>query len=123
MIKAPHSINGKVVGAWYELDDGRKLYLAHVTPRHLIRDKMAWGLYESGLDFARVKGCTAAGVVLRKGGKLFKYLSPIDDFFDLDKAFKVYSKLGHQRALPTQMFAIHPGVCLETISKFSTILK
>lgn len=115
--KTPHTVNGKFMGMFYVLDDGRKLYLAHRSPSKVDRKRMAWVLGEPVLRQCRAEGFEAVGVALRLSGKPMFYLSPLDDWYG-DKSFSVP---GYQRGLPLKWFKVHPTNNAQAIEKLSSL--
>ena len=122
MKKTLHTINGKFSGVFYELDDGRKLYLAHRTPSQVLKSKMAWVISESVLRQCEQKGITAVGFVMRQSGKAMYWLTHIDDFHNEEKSFRHFDGMP-QRGLPMKWFRVHPGNDARTLDKITTILK
>lgn len=118
--KTPYLVNSKLSGIFYELDSGRKLYLAHRTPGQILKPKMAWCIEEAVLRRCEEQGIDAVGVIVRDGNKALFYLTHRKDFYDTAKSFPSYKK-GVYRALPAKLFTINPANCAETIARRSTI--
>lgn len=116
----PHKLNEKLRGAYYELDSGKKIYLAHRTPGKIIRPKMAWAIEESVLRKCQTEGIKFVGVVLRQSGRIVFYATKLDDFYKHPKSFQ-YLGDSVARALPAQCFLIVPGSSVEAIESITRI--
>lgn len=121
MIEKDNTINGKFVGKFYELDDGRRLYLAHKTPRQAIGKKLAWGVDNYTLRQCEARNIQAVGVVVRSGKRKLFYLTKREDFFDPAMSFSHFSKQAVERAIPSKLFRINPGSDAESILERASI--
>jgi hypothetical protein len=110
----PHKVNFKHCGAWYELDDGRGIYLAHRQKRHIVYKKNAWAIERIALEMTREKGYEAAGVVVKEGKKRLVWLTTIDDFFG-EHSFSNSENI-LQRCLPLQRFRVTPDMIGENVN-------
>jgi len=115
-----HTSNGKLRGAYYDLDGGRRLYLAHRTPRMMVFGKQAWAIEESVLRNCQAEGIIAVGVVMRFKGKPIYYLTRGSDFHLHPESFS-YFKDYVSRALPTKFFLINPGTTPDAIDAITSI--
>lgn len=103
-----HRVNFKHHGAWYELDDGRGLYLAHRQMRHVLAKKNAWCIERIALEDTRDKGYAGAGVVVKQGKRKLVWLTPVEDFFGPNSFTNPENPL--QRCLPLNRFVLIPAM-------------
>lgn len=108
-----HKVNFKHNGAWYELEDGRGIYLAHRRLSQVYRKRHAWALERLALEEAQERGYVAAGVVVKKGKRKLVWLTPIEDFFGPEAFTNPENPL--QRCLPLNRFALIPMMLEENI--------
>ncbi|MFW6855276.1 hypothetical protein ACODYM_28715 [Burkholderia gladioli] len=111
-----HKLNGLVVGAFYTLDDGRALYLAHRQNRDMLREKAAWCFDNTLLRRVKERGIEAIGVMTKTGGRRSVWLTHIDDFTDSPFSFR-HNGATRQRGLPSQKFRVRPETRPERIAK------
>lgn len=104
MKKTDRTINGKFVGAWYEIGD-RLVYLAHVTKRHLHGKNQYWLLEDVVLREAQERNALV-GVVTKVRGKVTFYITNPEDFYG-EGSEKVYKEWMY-RGLPGKHFKINP---------------
>jgi hypothetical protein len=116
MKKEKHTINGKFVGCFYELDDGAKLYLAHRTRSQVHRLRNAWCFDLSLLERIRKMGIVSIGVIRREGAMRMVWLTHIDDLFNSPDSFAYMSET-RQRGLPLSKFRIDPSKSEKVIAK------
>lgn len=116
MKKEKHTFNGKLQGIYYELDDGRKLYLAHRQRKHIYRQNNAWCLDVMTLDRIRNRGITAVGVIMRDAGQRLVWLTHIDDFYESPHSFGHFF-MSKQRGLPLSRFRVDPAKNFKVIEK------
>ncbi|MDY7537534.1 hypothetical protein QN372_00065 [Undibacterium sp. RTI2.1] len=102
-----HSVNGKLLGVWYESADGKKMYLAHRTQKQVYRERNAWCMDLSILERAKLRGVTAIGVVRKEGGQRLVWLTHINDFYDSPHSFSIFHG-SRQLGLPMKRFRIDP---------------
>lgn len=103
-----HTFNGKLLGCYYEIEGGRRLYLAHRSTKHIHQSNNAWCLDVSLLEKLRTRGIWAVGVICRIAGKKMVWLTHIEDFFDSPHSFG-QTNVGRQRGLPLSRFRIDPA--------------
>lgn len=109
----PHKVNFQHRGAWYELDDGRGLYLAHCQMRHAYRKRNAWCLERIALEDTISRGYEAAGVVVKKGKRKLAWVTDVRDFFGPDSFTHPQNPL--QRCLPMNRFQLLPTMFRENV--------
>jgi hypothetical protein len=109
MPRQRHTLNGKLLGIWYETDAGNRVYLAHRQLRHLNRKYNGWSIDLGTLNKIRERGWKYAGVVCRRAGKVHIWITPVDDFFHPEKSFVTRSKIGTERGVRLTHFAIDPA--------------
>jgi len=109
----PHKVNFKHCGGWYELEDGRGLYLAHRRMSHIYRKRNAWCIERLALEETITKGYIAAGVVVKDGKKKLFYLTNVEDFFGPDSFTNPQNIL--QRCLPLNKFRVTPSMRREVV--------
>jgi hypothetical protein len=103
-----HKVNFKHCGAWYEMDDGRGLYLAHRQMRHIYKKRNAWCIERIALEDTIEKGYTGAGVVVKQGKRKLVWLTDVTDFFGPHSFSNPDNIL--QRCLPLNRFRIIPAM-------------
>jgi|GEM_PF-2515045 len=113
----PHNINGKSRGCWYYLDSGKVLYVANRRKRDRDFERNAWMIERGILEKAQAQGCKLIGVFLtnKLDGGLF--MTPLSDFFDPERSFEKWGKLGRERGLPLSLFPVNPATNSRTIEK------
>lgn len=117
MPRKQHIRNGRLLGVWYELPDGRKVYLGQRQMRHINRYYFGWTIDHGTLVRAKQNGVAYVGIVCRRKGKRHVWMSPIDDWFDDSKSFKTRSKkFGAERGIRLNHFMIDPGFDAEKIN-------
>lgn len=104
----PHKVNFKHQGAWYELDDGRGIYLAHRRMSQVLAKRNAWCVERIALEDTRDRGYAFAGVVVKEGKRKLLYATLIDDFFG-EASFSNPKNI-LQRCLPLSRFVITPSM-------------
>lgn len=108
-----HKVNFKHSGAWYTLEDGRSIYLAHRQMRHVYAKRNAWGIERIALEQSMELGCLGAGVVVKRGKRKLVWISPIEDFFGPDSFTNPDNIL--QRCLPLNRFRVMPSMFRENV--------
>lgn len=103
-------VNGKLKGRYYDLKNGSKLYLEHVSgekTKSLDTKKNAWLLPTATIRQAEYKGCTAIGVLHKIGKKQHVYIVPIEHF--LSEPSETYWAQGKEpmRCLNRNLFVIN----------------
>ena len=115
MVKKNHTLNGKVIGAWHELESGKTMYLAYRTRRDIYRKAYAWMFDSSLIQKAINDKVDAVGVVIRLGGKNRFYVTDTDDL--VSSPFLITRWMdGRKVGLPLGRFKISPGGDREHIS-------
>ena len=109
----PHKVNFQHCGAWYELDDGRGVYLAHRQMRHVYAKRNAWCLERIALEDTIRMGYEAAGVVVKKGKRKLAWITNVQDFFG-PQAF-THPQNPLQRCLPLNRFELLPAMFRENV--------
>jgi len=109
----PHKVNFKHCGCYYELDDGRGVYLAHRRYSAVYRKRNAWCVERIALEEARSRGYLAAGVAVRDGKKTYYFLTNIEDWFGEHSFVNPDNIL--QRGLPLNRFLITPSSSRENV--------
>jgi hypothetical protein len=104
-----HTLNGKLLGIYYETEGGHRIYLAHRQMRHLNRKFNGWSIDTGTLARCREQGFLHVGVVARRGGKKCVWLSPLEDFFHPEKSFVTRTPLGLERGVRCTHFAVDPA--------------
>lgn len=112
----PHYRLGRFFGAFYYLDNGKALYLAHRKRREVFRAKNAWTLDVATLRECQDRGIDTVGVVTQSGKTKFFYLTPLDDFFNHPDSFAHFGDT-KQRGLPVTQFKINPSIIARHIEK------
>lgn len=116
----PHKINGVHRGAFYELDDGRKIYLAHRRQRQLFHRRNGWCIERLTLYKAQERGCSAVGIAVHRGKKGTDfYLARFEDFFGPLSFSNPYVQ--GERGLPCNAFPINPARQVESIAKMISL--
>lgn len=118
VVKVQHTVNGKLLGVFYELPDGRRLYLAHRTPRQMHKSG-AWCFADSLLRRCRNESVSAVGVILRHGKHGLIWLTGLDDLYG-ERSFYVFSRES-ERALPAKWFRISPTTNSQALAKITQI--
>lgn len=113
MSRIRHTVLGAFHGMFYELPDGRKLYLAHKKRRELQRN--CWLMETSVLDKCRAEGVEAVGVMIKHEGRRLVWLTHIDDFYGPESSFKF--DVTKKRILPAKLFRIDPAKSEEVIAR------
>lgn len=108
-----HKVNFKHAGAWYTLEDGRVLYLAHRQMRHVYKKRNAWCIERIALEQSLEMGCEAAGVVVKQGKRKLVWVTPIEDFFGPGSFTNPDNIL--QRGLPMNRFRLVPSAFRENV--------
>ncbi len=108
-----HKVNFKHSGAWYELDDGRGLYLAHRQMRHVYKKRNAWCIERIALEDTIAMGYGAAGVAVRQGKRKLVWITNVEDFFGPDSFTNPDNIL--QRCLPLNRFKVIPAMNLGNV--------
>lgn len=111
----PHSVNSRFYGAFYYLDNGQALYLAHRKRREVFQARNAWCIDLSTLNQIKARGIDTVGVVCKSGADKFFWITHVEDFFGIHS-------FGHfgdsrQRGLPLARFRLNPGIMTRHISK------
>jgi hypothetical protein len=111
-----HTIDGRFAGMWYNLDDGRVIYLAHRKRREIDKKTNAW-LFDTRLLYdAQARNIDAIGVVVGTSKGKFAYLTLLDDLFNSKYSFSHCDRIGRKRGLPVSRFRVNPGTSEEVIS-------
>lgn len=113
MIVTPHNVNFKPHGAWFQLDDGRGLYLAYRRKRDIYRKRNAFGIERIALEDTLERGFKFAGVVVKDGKRKLFYATPVEDFFGPESFTHPQNIL--QRCLPLSRFAVTPAMRRENV--------
>ena len=108
-----HRVNFKHCGAWYTLEDGRGIYLAHRQMRHVYKKRNAWGIERIALEDSKEQGFMGAGVVVKQGKRKLVWLTPIEDFFGPYSFTNPDNIL--QRCLPLNRFMLIPAMNRENV--------
>lgn len=110
-----HSLNGKFIGCFYELEDGETLYLSHNTMREKWDD--CWWFDQFTLRKCAELNCPLGVIVKNKGIWLVNYAE-----FDASE-FKVKrNRNGMQLfGLPLAVFPVNPLKNVARIAKEITI--
>lgn len=110
-----HRVNGRFYGAFYYLDDGTALYLAHRKRREVFQAKNAWTIDLATLREVQFRGISVIGVVCKSGKEKFIWMTPLEDFF----GFNSFTHIGdtRQRGLPLNCFKIKPGLASKHIAR------
>jgi len=116
-----HSVNGKIMGAWYETATGNKLYLAHRVNRQIHRVRNAWCVDLAILEKCRTRDVTAIGIIKREKTLKMVWLSLVEDFFG-DESFAYFDQV-RQRGLPLNKFRVDPLKSQEFIESFIRLPK
>lgn len=103
-----HTINGKLVGVYYNTAKGNRLYLAHRKRADVYRRHNAWCFDTALLERLRGQGIAVVGVVRREGKLRLIWLTWLEDFFLSPHAF-AHMHGCRQRALPLAHFRIDPN--------------
>lgn len=104
----PHHRMGRFYGAFYYLDNGKALYLAHRKRSEVFHAKSAWCIDVTTLLECQAKGIETIGVVTKNATGTFFYLTPLDDFFNSPHSFSHHGDT-RQRGLPLIKFRINPA--------------
>lgn len=116
MKKRLHTINGKVYGCFYELDDGREIFLIHMTPRRVLITRLGAFicLNESILRECESKGINFVGAVIREGSRKLFYATKTLDFRSTRASMHVGKTI--DRKFPVKLFMVTPDSSTETIA-------
>lgn len=110
MPRTRHTLNGKLVGVFYETESGRKAYLGHRQMRHLDRHNNGWSIDVSTLRRCKEQGFHWVGIVCRRAGEKHIWLTHVEDFFHPDKSFVTRHKGGSlERGIRLTHFRIDPA--------------
>lgn len=112
----PHFRLGRFFGAFYYLDSGKAVYLAHRKRKEVYRAKNAWTIDLATLQECKERGIDTIGVVTQAAGVKFFYLTPLDDFYNNPHSFAHFGDT-RQRGLPVTQFKINPALASRHISK------
>jgi hypothetical protein len=107
--RARHTLNGKLLGIWYETEGGNKVYLGHRQLRHLNERYNGWSIDVSTLNRCKERGFNHVGIVCRRSGKKHIWITSVDDFFDPAKSFTTRTKVGIERGVRLTHFKIDPA--------------
>jgi hypothetical protein len=102
-----HKVGGKHYGCFYELPDGRYIYLAHRRYSQVYRKRIAWCLDCSTLNRAGDYAAVAIGVAVKEGKKTYYYLTRPEDFWGAHSFINPDNPA--QRGLPLNRFTITPA--------------
>ncbi len=108
------SVNGKPRGAFYDLDDGRVIYLGWRRTREI--HKGAWILDRWELRACQERKVDAVGIVVGTGKVRRYWITLLSDFIESPHAFDVRDGVVH-RALPLGRFRVDPTKCEAAIAK------
>lgn len=109
----PHNVNFKPRGAWFDLGEGRGLYLGFRRKRDIYTKRNAWTIERIALEDTLAKGFKFAGVVLKDGKRKLFYATLVEDFFGPDSFTNPDNIL--QRCLPLSRFRITPAMRRENV--------
>ena len=109
MQRTRHTVNGKLLGIYYETEAGYRIYLGHRQLRHLNTRFMGWSIDVSTLNRCKDRGFLYVGVVCRRHGRKYIWLSHVDDFFHPEKSFVTTGKMGLERGIRLTHFRIDPS--------------
>lgn len=110
MPRTRHTLNGKLLGVFYETESGRKIYLGHRQMRHLDRHHNGWSIDTGTLRKCKAQGYEWVGIVCRRGGQKHVWVSHVDDFFHPEKSFPTRHKSGlSERGIRLTHFRIDPA--------------
>lgn len=104
----PHKVNFQHHGAWYELDDGRGIYLAHRRMSQVLAKRNAWCIERIALEDTLSRGYRFAGVLVKDGKRKLLYATLVEDFFG-EASFSNPKNI-LQRCLPLSRFRITPSM-------------
>lgn len=105
----PHMKNGRFYGAFYYLDNGKAMYLAHRKRREVFQVKNAWCIDLSTLNECKARGIDTIGVVTQSSVGKFFYITPLADMFDSPHSFAHFGDT-RQRGLPLTKFRLNPSI-------------
>lgn len=110
----PHRVNGRFYGAFYYLDNGQAIYLAHRKRSEVFNAKNAWCLDLRTLEECKNRGINIIGIVTKNSTGKFFWIAPVEEFFGVHS----FSHFGdtRQRGLPLSRFALNPGKCVKRIA-------
>jgi len=108
-----HKVNFKHNGAWYDLEDGRSIYLAHRRLSQVYAKRNAWCLERLALEECLSRGTKYAGVVIKQGKRKLFYATLVEDFFGPESFTNPVNIL--QRGLPLSRFRVTPAMRQENI--------
>ena len=109
----PHLVNFKHKGAWYELSDGRGIYLGHRRMSQVYYKRNAWCIERIALEDTIRMGFTAVGIAVKSGKNKLLYATSVEDFFGPDSFVNPDNIL--QRGLPLNRFRITPANYRENV--------
>lgn len=119
VLRIPHKVNGKLLGAFYHFDNGRSMYLAYCVgqkPKALFLNENAWCIDTSIIRQCQREGCEAIGIAHRVGKHVDFYITNLTDF--LDSPSEVHSRGAvPQRRLSRDRFMIDTSKSEESIVK------
>lgn len=103
----PHHRMGRFYGAFYYLDNGKAVYLAHRKRSEVFQAKNSWTIDNSTLEDCRAKGINTIGIVTKSAAGTFFYITPLEDFYGIH-SFPHFGDT-KQRGLPLMKFRINPA--------------
>lgn len=109
----PHAVNFKPRGAWFELEDGRGVYLGFRRKKDIYTKRNAWAIERIALETTLERGIKYAGVVMKDGKRKLFYITPVEDFFGPDSFTHPQNIL--QRCLPLSRFRLTPAMRRENV--------
>lgn len=115
MRMVPHIKLGRFYGAFYYMDDGRAVYLAHRKRTEIYYAKNAWCIDLKTLEECKERGISYVGVVTKSASDTFYYLTPLDDMWGVHS----FAHFGdtRQRGLPVTKFRMNPAITPAVIAK------
>ena len=79
MKMTPHIRMGRFFGGFYELPDGKAVYLAHRKRTEVFRAKNAWCIDLKTLEECRERGINYIGVITKSGKDVFYYITSLNE--------------------------------------------
>ncbi|HEU4635896.1 MAG TPA: hypothetical protein VFS41_06950 [Edaphobacter sp.] len=110
MKRTRHTLNGKLLGVFYETESGHRIYLGHRQLRHLDRHNWGWSIDTRTLRRCQEEGFEWVGIICRRRGAKHIWLSHVSDWFDPHKSFPTRHKSGMpERGIRLKQFRIDPA--------------
>lgn len=117
MKKRLRTINGKLYGCFYELDAGRLIFLAHMTPSKVLHSRSGAFICinEGVLRECKKQGIKFIGAVIREGSRKVFYATKLDDFYST-RASQHVGTTSLDRKFPARLFMVTPDSSTKTIA-------